>query len=232
MSSLSTRISWFSRLYTFLWWNKRFHEVSPVFPDLRSDIFTSPVDATVAYTGVLWEDGSFISKHKKIVSLDSLLEGDAQKFAGWQYINLYLSPKNRHFFVTPYAGILTHAFIQNGTAILPICTGIETVFGIEIFYRAILSNATITTRWTHENLQWICIAVGSLNVNHIDCIVPSDTQRKKWEYFGKFFLGSSMIVIIPPEWELLIWPDMSVTMGKPLARIIQDITPPSLDITR
>jgi hypothetical protein len=45
----------------------------------------------------------------------------------------------------PYEGKITKVFPHNGKAIFPIFIGIENMLKIEVFHKAILSNATMTT---------------------------------------------------------------------------------------
>lgn len=198
-----TKESIIKKLLDKLWINKKFYKYSESKIDYDETKITSPVDWTVAYSWVLWETGEFISKWWKKVSLEKLLWKYWKDFSQNKYLNIYLSPKNRHFFCFPYDCKIKEIYSNDWCAIIPIFIWIENIFNIEVFHKAILSNATISI--IMETKFWdICfIAVWSLNVNHIKVECEKWQIWKKWELFWHFSLWSSVIIIFPKELEIL-----------------------------
>lgn len=211
MNQTKTKKSLLNKILDKMGINEKFHKFSENIIDTDTNFITSPVDWTIAYTWKLWQTWEFISKWWKIVSLKELIWDEALKFSHHNYINIYLSPKNRHFFTMPYEGKITKVFPHNGKSLFPIFIGIENIFKIEVFHRAILSNATMTALIDTDFWKIGFIAVWSLNVNHIELSFEENSVLKKWETFGHFSLWSSVILIFPKnyvslknEWEKLI----------------------------
>jgi len=201
--NIQTKQSFLKKVLDKLWTNKKFHKYSESQIDQDKNYITSPVDWTVAYSWKLWENWEFISKWWKTANLSELMWDKAKDFANFNYLNIYLSPKNRHFFCLPYDSKIINTFANNWKAICPIFIWIENFFNIEVFHKAITKNATLSSILETNFWKMWFIAVWSLNVNHIEFNYMAWENAKKWDYFGHFNLWSSVILIFPENFDIL-----------------------------
>lgn len=214
-----TKESFFKKTLDKLWINKKFHTFSESEICLDTNFITSPVDGTIAYFWNVWSSWEFISKWGKKVHLTELMWEKAKDFAGYKYINIYLSPKNRHFFVSPYEAKITKTFANNWKAFLPIFIWIENFLKLEVFHKAIISNATLSAIFETHFWKMCFIAVWSLNVNHIKFDFEEEKELKKWEKFWHFSLGSSVILIFPDNFEICKKEWESLVIGERLVEV-------------
>ena len=209
---MQTKESLLKKVFDKIWINKKFYKYSESKIDYDKDYLVSPVDWKIAYFGNLWNNWEFISKWWKKAELEKLLSEESINFANYKYLNIYLSPKNRHFFCFPFDVKIKKIFCHNGTSIFPIFIWIENIFKIEVFHKAILSNATISVIMETDFWDICFIAVWSLNVNHINIDYKEWESWKTWEKFWNFSLGSSIILIFPESFEIIknAWDDLVI----------------------
>jgi len=127
----------------------------------------SPAEGKVVHIGNINDDGILISKHNKEVRLKELIGENYKRFSGGKYINIYLSPLNDHYWVTPDNGKFIYTQKNKGKAVFPVYIGLENLLGIEMFSKAIKKNASIGSIFQTDKFQLAMIAVGSLNINRI-----------------------------------------------------------------
>ncbi len=203
------------RMADVLGLNKKFHQYleTPVNPQDRALI--SPVDGTVEHVGSIHDEGVLISKNNKEVRLQELIGDHYKQFVGGKYINLYLSPFDVHYWVTPDDGMFIYTQKNKGKATLPVCVGLEYLLGIEMFSKAVKRNASIGSVFQTENYKFpiAMIAVGSLNVNRIYADYEERKVYKKGTPCGYFSIGSSMLLCFPDYLEILVEEGSKVKIG-------------------
>jgi phosphatidylserine decarboxylase len=177
--------------------NKKFSKRGTDNINKSSKVIVSPVDATLFCYGSIDSKGNIISKHGKKVSLSNLIGKYSDKFCGGTYLNLYLSPKNKHYFVFPYDGTVKYIQKNEGKAFIPIIIGLDNIFGNQTWFsKAAEKNASIGIIVDTEKFSYAIIAVGSLNVNNISVNCEIGKKYKKGSYFGHFSIGSTIILCL------------------------------------
>lgn len=221
MSNIETKSWILHKLYTFLWINQKFHKYSESSIDTRLNRFIAPCDGSIHAIWEIGSDETFISKNNKKVPLTHLFDTNKKIFTHHRYINIYLSPRNRHFFVMPYDGNIIDIIPKNGKARIPILLAIETLFHKEVFPQAIIYNASnsVILQIQHEYVG--ISAIGSLNVNHITITATKHSYKKKGELLWYFSLGSSLILFLPLSWNVEKQEKDSVILWEAIATIPQ-----------
>ncbi len=189
---ISTTNSLIGEIFDKFGINNNFHKYSSVTYDENAEII-SPVEASVASLGEVHE-AIIISKNNRLVDLRDLIGDYFEKFLEGSYINFYLNPKNKHFWVTPCDGEFIYTQKNEGKARLPVFIGIESILGIEMFSKAVKKNASISSIFQTKDYMIAMIAVGSLNVNRIHIDYEEKKHYKKATPCGYFSLGSSMLL--------------------------------------
>ena len=100
---ISTKKSLIGKVFDFSGLNESFHKYENIQFDKKAQVI-SPVEARVSNIGKISENGNIISKNNKTVFLKDLLGQYSHEFIGGTYINFYLNPGNKHFWVTPSEG--------------------------------------------------------------------------------------------------------------------------------
>ncbi len=190
---IQTRKSLVGKLFDKLRLNERFHKYETIYFNKNSKVI-SPVEATVAFLGDIDDAGNIISKNNKKISLYDVMGKQANNFLNGNYINLYLSPLNKHFWVTPAEGKFIYTQKNEGKAKIPIFLGLENILGIEMFSKAVEKNASIASIFQTKKYKIAMIAVGSLNVNGITVDYEDFKNYSKGTPCGYFNLGSSMLL--------------------------------------
>jgi len=215
--TISTKSSFRGRFTDLLGFNARYHRYEPVRIDRGSKII-SPVEAKVVHMGIITSQGTIVSKRNKVVNLKDLIGNYAAQFFEGSYINFYLSPFNKHFWVTPSKGRFIYTQKNEGRSWLPVFTGLENLFGIEVFDGAVRNNASIGSIFQTDKFPIAMVAVGSLNVNRV-CM---DYEEKR-DYgagvpCGYFSLGSSMLLCFPTRQDFLIKEGNLVRIGEGIVK--------------
>ena len=217
---ISTKNSLVGKIADYLGMNKRFHEYTEIDMDLEDDAVISPVEAKVAHTGKIDQNGKLVSKNYKDILLKDIIGDYANQFLDGKYINFYLSPSNRHFWVTPYDGMFTYTQKNEGKSWLPVFIGLENIFGIEMFSKAVKNNASIGSVFQTKDFSIAMIAIGSLNVNRIHMDYDEMKTYKKGTPCGYFSIGSSMLLCFPSyPLKVLIETGTSVNIGDAIIKI-------------
>ncbi|RPI73424.1 MAG: phosphatidylserine decarboxylase [Ignavibacteriales bacterium] len=211
---LSTRNSILGKIADNLGLNKNFNKYTKVEFDPDDSAVISPVEAKVIKIGDINSDGILLSKKDKEVKLDEITGNFTNHLKGYKYINFYLNPSNKHFWVTPFNGMFIYTHKNEGKAWLPVYIGLENIFGIEMFSKAVKKNASICSVFKTRDYLLALIAVGSLNVNRIHIDYDEMYNYKKGTPCGYFSIGSTMLLCFPKHLEILIEENSDVKIGQ------------------
>jgi phosphatidylserine decarboxylase len=211
---LSTQNSLVGKIADYFGLNNNFHEYTKVITEPGDTALISPVEAKVVNTGSIDRNAMLISKNNKQIQLEKLIGKYADQFLDGKYINFYLSPSNKHFWVTPYDGMFIYTQKNEGKSWLPVFTGLENILGIEMFSKAVKKNASIGSIFQTNDFPVAMIAVGSLNVNRIYTDYEEMRSYKKGTPCGYFCIGSSMLLCFPAHLKVLIDKGSDVKIGQ------------------
>lgn len=211
---LSTRNSLLGKIADKLCINNKFSKYTEITVDHSDSAIISPVEANVRQIGRINSSGKLLSKNNKEVYLSDLIGNYAKQFYGGSYINFYLNPSNKHFWITPYDGMFTYTQMNEGKSWLPVFIGLENLLGIEMFSKAVKKNASIGSVFKTEDFLIAMIAVGSLNVNRIYIDYKEMRNYKKGTPCGYFSVGSSFLLCFPNYLKSLIEENTDVQIGK------------------
>ena len=209
-----TNSSLLGRIADVLNINKKFHRYREIKTNPKDKALISPVEGRVVHIGNIDSDGILISKNDKNVKLIDLIGDFYKQFTGGKYINIYLSPLNEHFWVTPDNGMFIYTQRNKGKAIVPIYLGLENLFKIEMFSKAVKKNATIGSVFQTDKFSIAMIAVGSLNVNRIFTDYEEQKKYKKGVPCGYFSIGSTMLLCFPDDLKILVKKGDEVKIGQ------------------
>ena len=211
-------------------------EARPVNADPHTVV--SPVDGTVSQIGSL-EAQRLLQAKNRYYALADLLGGDSpwtERFAGGAFATLYLAPCNYHRIHMPLDGRLRDVRFVPGRLFSVNAASAASVAGL--FAR----NERVVCIFENERTPFVLVLVGALFVGsmatvwHGDvtprrsrrgCELPLDGTRSplalaKGAEMGRFNMGSTVIVIFPPdtiEWRADLAPGKPVRMGEPIARL-------------
>ena len=211
---LSTKNSLVGRIADYLGVNNTFHGYTKIDIDTIDTAVISPVEAKVVHIGKINQKGILLSKNQKEIRLEEFIGNYADQFLDGNYINFYLSPANKHFWITPYDGMFIYTQKNEGKSMLPVAIGLEYMLGLEMFDRAIKKNASIGSVFQTENFTMAMIAVGSLNVNRIYTDYEEMQNYTKGTPSGYFSIGSSMLLCFPNHLRTLIDEGSDVKIGQ------------------
>ncbi len=196
----------------------------------------SPADACISQLGSI-QEGRIIQAKKHDYSVSALLGGDtklAQLFHQGAFCTLYLSPRDYHRFHMPYDGQLQQMIHVPGRLFSVNPTTAETIPGL--FAR----NERVVCLYETDFGPMAVIAVGATIVGSIEmvwlgvvtppsvkapvhsCYKQNNMTLKKGEEMGRFRLGSTIILLLPPNkytWQASLKPGESVQMGQPLVEL-------------
>ena len=210
----STKNSLLGKIADNLGINKKFHEYSEITVDPDDTAVISPVEAKVMKIGSISSSGMLISKNNKEIPLSDFIGDFAKQFIGGMYINFYLNPSNKHFWITPYDGMFIYTKKNEGKSWLPVYIGLENLLGIEMLSKAIKKNASIGSVFKTKDFLMAMIAVGSLNVNGIHVDYEEMQNYKKCTPCGYFTIGSTMLLCFPDHLKILIEEMSDVKIGQ------------------
>jgi phosphatidylserine decarboxylase len=207
----------------------------------RDDVVASPVDGAISQIGRL--DGSQLVQAKgHAYSLDRLLDGGqayahwAPRFTGGCFATLYLAPFNYHRIHMPLDGTLRAAWYVPGK--LFSVNAVTAASVPALFAR----NERIVCIF-QDGIRWFALVlVGALFVGSMETVwhgevtprsprqwleLPLDATRAplhlaKGEELGRFNMGSTVILIAPPEtieWLSNVHTGDRISVGQPLARL-------------
>jgi phosphatidylserine decarboxylase len=190
----STKSSWLKKTMDSAGFNAKFHKLYEDKINSSLEYIMNPAESTLACHGIIGDEEYIISKNKKVVALDNVIGKYAHKFRNGMYLNMYLSPKCKHYFRLPYNGTVEYIQKNNGKG-LPVMIGLDNIFGnMKWFGKAIEKNATIGVVVNSGKFYYALIAVGSLNVNHITMKCAEGKKYRKGDYAGHFSVGSTIVL--------------------------------------
>ena len=210
----ATNSSLVGRIADILGLNKKFHQYRDIKIDLHDKALISPVEGKIVHIGNIDSEGLLISKYNIEVRLKDLIGDHYTQFTGGKYINIYLSPNNEHFWVTPDDGKFIYTQRNKGKAILPVFLGLENFLKIELFSKAVKNNATVGSVFQTNNISIAMIAVGSLNVNRIFTDYEEQKEYKKGVPCGYFSIGSTMLLCFPDYLNILVEKGDNIKIGQ------------------
>ncbi len=203
----------------------------PVDTDPRAIV--SPVDGTVSEAGPLSADRLLQAKGHEY-TLRALLAGNAaweRTFAGGSFATIYLAPYNYHRIHMPLAGELRESFYVPGRLFSVNRTTAQLVPGL--FSR----NERVFCGFDAGGLPFGVILVGALNVGSMATVwhgdvtprkhrevtalpvtdLLADTLLPKGAEMARFNMGSTVILLLPPqaaEWTDALTPGRTLRMGE------------------
>lgn len=205
-------------------------EARPI--DASADSVVSPVDGTLTEFGRIEHDVLLQAKGMPY-SLQALLgetSSDAERFVDGDFATLYLAPHNYHRVHAPLAG----RWIRN--RYLPgqrFSVNSSTAAGLRNLF---VRNERLVCWFEAGTYPFIVVLVGALNVSSISTSIhgeiasgearawheDSTTSLRKGAELGRFNLGSTVILLFPPErirWSTELEPGRAVVMGQALAAL-------------
>ncbi len=213
-----TRRSFIERIYDRLGLNKKFHTYVPLQSVTQDpDIMTSLVDARIRSITHVDDSGQLLGKDGRMISLTDHFGERAHEFAGYTAINAYLSPRDTHWWAYPYDGRITQTRIVEGRATIPTLMALEAI-GIEVLGSAIRHNASIGSIYETARGQLGIIPIGSVNVNGMTIETDETLLCRRGDPYGYFRLGSTMVILCPPEWSCMYRIGDPIRIGEPLLR--------------
>ena len=206
-------------------------EIKPELRLIESSYKTmvSPVDGRLIEHGKINED-SIIQIKNSHYSLTKLLNNNqelAMKYLNGYFITLYLAPDNYHRVHMPLDGTLVNSEHVPGK-----CFAVhqESITKIPDLY---IKNQRLINSFENQLSPFVLILVAALNVSSITTVWKSeDLQAEnpltipKGEQMGQFNLGSTVILLVPKESQL-IWSETMKTgtrvkVGQVIAQINND----------
>jgi len=208
-------------------------DARPIDPDPAA--LVSPVDGTVSQLGRL--EGPWLVQAKgRAYTADELLAAEpAARFAGGAFATLYLAPTNYHRVHMPLAGTLRSAWYVPGKRFSVNAT---TAAGVPRLYAR---NERLVCLFEQGALSFAVVLVGALFVGSLSTVwhgelaprnprnrtplalTPAAGELEKGAEFGRFNMGSTVIVLLPPgtsEWLPALGAGNPVRVGQPLARLL------------
>jgi phosphatidylserine decarboxylase len=206
-------------------------EIKPEFRLIESSYKTmvSPVDGTLIELGEINED-RIIQIKDSHYSLTKLLNNNqalAIKYLNGYFVTLYLAPENYHRVHMPLDGTLVNSELVPGKCFAVNQESIEKIPDLYI------KNQRLINAFENQLSPFILILVAALNVSSITTVWKSeDLQAEepltlpKGEQMGQFNLGSTVILLVPKESQL-IWSETieigtRVKVGQVIAQINND----------
>ncbi|MCG6958807.1 phosphatidylserine decarboxylase [bacterium BMS3Abin03] len=211
---LSTRNSLLGKIADKLNINIKFNEYTRIFVDLQDTAIISPVEAKVMHIGNINQNGMLISKNNKKILLSDLIGRYSYHFLDGNYINFYLRPSDKHFWITPCDGMFIYTQKNDGRSRLPVYLGLENLLGINMLSKAVKKNASIGSVFKTKDFFMAIIAIGSLNVNRIHIDYEEMRNYAKGTPCGYFSIGSTLLLCFPNQLKLLIEENSKVKIGQ------------------
>lgn len=201
----------------------------------NNKIIVSPVDGKISQMGKIQENSLISAKSSKL-SLQQLLTDQnlAKRFAGGDFITVYLSPSDYHRVHMPFDGTLKQMIYVPGKLF---SVNAITVANIpNVFSR----NERLITIFESELGIVAVILIGALIVGSIETTFEKEIASpqpsspiKVWNYenqvklsrgeeLGRFKLGSTVILLFQEnkiKWENGIAEEKSIKMHNPLANL-------------
>lgn len=206
--------------------------------DTDPGVVVSPVDGIVSQIGSL-EAGRLLQAKNRYYALADLMGGESkwtERFAGGAFATLYLAPYNYHRIHMPLGGRLVASRFVPGRLFSVNAVTAASVAGL--FAR----NERIVCIFESDRTEFALVLVGALFVGsmatvwHGDvtprrlrrpCDLPVDDvasplELPKGAELGRFNMGSTVILLFPPEtiqWRAGLVAESTVRVGEPIASL-------------
>lgn len=202
-----------------------------------ADSLVSPVDGTISQFGVI-EDGQLIQAKGLRYSLEDLLQQsskEVEKYRGGQFMTIYLAPYNYHR-IHAYCDMTlsaTHYAPGRLFSVNPATARtIKNLFG---------RNERVICHVDTPAGNSALVLVGALFVGSMETVWhgqitpphnrrsplppanPGLRSRKRGEEVGRFNMGSTVVMVFPPnaiEFDGSIQPNQAIKMGEKLGELI------------
>lgn len=206
--------------------------------DAAADSVVSPADGFVSALGTI-EKNSMLQAKGYEYNLEELLVTDlheARTFYDGSFACIYLAPFNYHRVHAPVAGELIAARFVPGTLFSVNPTSVSHLRGLFVRNERLICHfktasgpcvlilvgalnvGSITTRWTGELRPRRGSVVEDIDLTRS----PEPTTVGKGDLLGWFNMGSTVILLSPPEiceWQSGLETGDPVRMGEPIGRI-------------
>jgi phosphatidylserine decarboxylase len=149
----------------------------------------SPVDGRLADAGIISDSLRMLVKGKEYSIEEMLGSGEkAKKYAGGQYLILYLSPADYHKIHSPTAAKVLDRW-ELGKHSYPVND-----IGLKLGRRTLAKNYRSVTEVSHQLGDMCLVKVGAMFVNSIK-YTNEGSHWKKGEEIGYFSFGSTVILL-------------------------------------
>jgi phosphatidylserine decarboxylase len=190
----------------------------------------SPADGKVQQAGHL-RDGQLLQAKGMDYRLDQLLDDDgpdSRRFANGAFLTIYLAPHNYHRVHAPLAGTVRRMnFIPGARYSVNETTARHVP-------RLFARNERVACYCRDGTLDYWLVFVGAMNVASVNTawsgeIAPGRAPRQthydgaeatllhQGDYFGHFNMGSTVIIVLPPErvtWDSRLEPGKRLRVGE------------------
>jgi phosphatidylserine decarboxylase len=206
-------------------------------PELRpiaqqADAIACPVDGIISQFGNI-NDGRIVQAKGHDYSVTELLGGRqdwAERFAGGDFITLYLAPKDYHRIHMPHDGQLQHMLYVPGRLFSVAPHTVRTI------PRLFARNERVVSFFEGPIGAFALALIGAVNVAAIETVwhglvTPPRKSIRHYEYadkrislakgeeMGRFNMGSTVILLTQPNvvWEQSLKAEQKVRLGQKLA---------------
>lgn len=200
--------------------------------DNAADSLVCPADGMISQIGDITH-GQIIQAKGRSYSTGQLLASmsDEQYFDGGQFATIYLAPNNYHRVHMPFDGTLVQTRYISGNLFSVNNTTASHI--PDLFARNERLVCLFDTQFGRACVVLVgamivagieCVATGRLNRSNAPQIQEHNMPLKKGDELGRFYLGSTAIVILPKNtalWESTLEHGTAVQMGKKFATLIQ-----------
>ena len=200
-----------------------------------SNTIASPADGCISQIGTI-EKGRIVQAKGRDYTVAELLgsEKTAEPYREGSFVTIYLSPRDYHRVHAPLSGTLRETLHIPGRIFSVAPATVEDV------PRLFARNERLVCHFDGEHGPFAVVLVGAMLVSGIETVwsgveVPpyaSDTQRKCWierpirlqrfEELGRFNMGSTVILLLPPgsaELSASLLPEAAVKVGQAIGTI-------------
>lgn len=177
----------------------------------------SPVDGVLKEIQTIRPDTGIRGKssfgHRENYTFEEIVHGTemCETFDSGLCFNLYLSPLRIHYTLYP-TDLTVKKMVHHDAFSLPI-----------IFMRKaeITNERLVVYAESGRKVPMILVLVGSFLVNGIECLAEEGVSYKTGELWGGFKLGSTVLMLLPPNTvEPIAQPGSRVLLGEPLAKFL------------
>jgi phosphatidylserine decarboxylase len=215
------RITWIEKTADLLGVNRWFTRRPALVLAEEPGILVSPAHSKVETLARIGPRGEIEEKRvlggRRSFLLRDILKDEAlvERFAGGDFLKLYLAPWDLHFLLFPCGGTLLDYRYRPGYAV-PL-----------LFMKSgdVLNERLCVTLQTEFGFPLVFVMIGSFMVNGIHHGFVGEGPYQRGQDLGTFKIGSSVVMAVPPgcvEW--LVKEGDKLTLGCPLAKVVVENT--------